>query len=79
MTEPKLPHVREDYKFEYTPAGNETNSVTEIKRIKRHENVANMFKTQQNFVVPRSQLEGIPGAIDGELCQFDIFNQSFKP
>ena len=30
-------------------------------------------------MVPEIQLEGIPGALDAELCNFELYNKSTRP
>ena len=38
-----------------------------------------MLQKDPMYIVPRDQVQRIPGMLDNDACSFDIFPHSFKP
>ena len=49
--------------------------MSDIKRIKRHTNTSDTLSCHPNMIVPKAQLESIPGVYSGEAVNFRMFTQ----
>ena len=49
------------------------------KRVKNHNKTKSLLETQSLFVVPEIQVESIPGALQSDLCHFDIVQKNLRP
>ena len=74
VTEPQLCNVHEPSNIEYQ-TGNDSASLADVKRVKRHENTKNAIQRNRILLLPQGQLEGIPGVLDGDACRFEVFTQ----
>lgn len=54
-------------------------AIKEMKRIKSVKNVADGLRTNRILMVPETQLEAMPGALDSDLVNFEICNRPTRP
>ena len=50
----------------------------EGKRAERHKKARGLLERDPMFVVPKDQLQAVPGLLDSEVCTFDFFTNSVK-
>ena len=54
-------------------------AIKEFKRIKSVKNVTASLRSNKMLMVPETQLEAMPGTLDSQLVNFEIYNRSTRP
>ena len=56
-----------------------SDAIREFKRIKSVKNVTASLRSNKMLMVPETQLESMPGTLDSQLVNFEIYNRSTRP
>ena len=51
----------------------------ELKRSNRHKQAMELLERDPMIIVPKEQIQGLPGLMDSDLCSFDFFTHTVKP
>ena len=70
--------VKDGTEFEFDPTMT-SKPLLDLKQSNRHRKANEILANDPMFVVPKDQLQGLPGLINNDLCTFDFFCHSVKP
>lgn len=77
VSPPAIPFAKDtEYEFEEDLT---SQPMLDLKRSKRHEKTREILERDPMIIVPKEQVQGLPGLIENELCTFDFFTHSVKP
>ena len=74
---PQIP-TRDSTQYEFDDE-HTSGSLFSLKKAKRHVKTREMLDKDSMLIVPKKQIQTIPGLVDNDACNFDFFNHSIRP